>query len=309
MKIIIDGDADDHSVMPRPGDRLRDRPTPKLTPGEMSTAAASAVARGKDFTLMRSNQGDPESSWQINGKTFDPLVPLASQHRGDADVWVIRNGGGGWVHPMHLHQEEHHVLTRDGVPSPGVRHPDDTGKMDVVSLDPSEEVVLYRQFRTFTGPYVAHCHNLAHEDHNMMFGWEILPAAGDPPVDQSPLGAHPDDGGNGGGGGGVDAGVGALKPGAKGKGKKTVATLSVKLMRHNGRRILRCKVSDSRSKAKERLALRLRHGGKTMSLRHPTLRKGHGSFDIPVSHTYKGRYEVMLTLDDGTTVRRNVTIR
>jgi len=22
---------------------------------------------------------------------------------------------------------------------------------------------------------LAHCHNLAHEDHNMMFGWEILP--------------------------------------------------------------------------------------------------------------------------------------
>jgi len=24
---------------------------------------------------------------------------------------------------------------------------------------------------------VAHCHNLAHEDHNMMFGWEILPTS------------------------------------------------------------------------------------------------------------------------------------
>jgi FtsP/CotA-like multicopper oxidase with cupredoxin domain len=28
--------------------------------------------------------------------------------------------------------------------------------------------------RTFTGPYVAHCHNLAHEDHAMMFGWTIV---------------------------------------------------------------------------------------------------------------------------------------
>ena len=56
--------------------------------------------------------------------------------------------------------------------------PDDTGKEDVVALDPSEEVVISRRFRTFTGPYVAHCHNLAHEDHNMMFGWEILPCKG-----------------------------------------------------------------------------------------------------------------------------------
>jgi len=45
----------------------------------------------------------------------------------------------------------------------------------VVALDPGDEVVIYRKFRTFTGKYVAHCHNLAHEDHSMMFGWEIVP--------------------------------------------------------------------------------------------------------------------------------------
>ena len=52
-------------------------------------------------------------------------------------------------------------------------HPDDTGKEDVVALDPAEGVTFFRRFRTFTGNYVAHCHNLAHEDHNMMFGWTI----------------------------------------------------------------------------------------------------------------------------------------
>jgi FtsP/CotA-like multicopper oxidase with cupredoxin domain len=35
-------------------------------------------------------------------------------------------------------------------------------------------VVFYRNFRTFEGCYVAHCHNLAHEDHSMMFGWSLL---------------------------------------------------------------------------------------------------------------------------------------
>jgi FtsP/CotA-like multicopper oxidase with cupredoxin domain len=35
-------------------------------------------------------------------------------------------------------------------------------------------VIVYRGFRGFTGPYVAHCHNLMHEDHSMMFGWEIV---------------------------------------------------------------------------------------------------------------------------------------
>jgi FtsP/CotA-like multicopper oxidase with cupredoxin domain len=56
---------------------------------------------------------------------------------------------------------------------------DDWSKEDTVALGPNEEVVIYRNFRTFHGKYVAHCHNLAHEDHSMMFAWEILP--GTPP--------------------------------------------------------------------------------------------------------------------------------
>jgi FtsP/CotA-like multicopper oxidase with cupredoxin domain len=46
---------------------------------------------------------------------------------------------------------------------------------DLVALDPGESVLVYRGFRTFVGPYVAHCHNLMHEDHAMMFGWSIVP--------------------------------------------------------------------------------------------------------------------------------------
>ena len=149
---------------------------------------------------MRDGSGglDGETEWLINGLPFVATAPLQTQTRGDATVWVIQNGGGGWVHPMHLHMEEHRVLERDNDPAPDGRHPDDTGKMDVVSLDPAETVPIYRSFRTFTGPYVAHCHNLAHEDHNMMFGWEILPASGDARPDQSPVAgdsAAPDGGG------------------------------------------------------------------------------------------------------------------
>ena len=57
--------------------------------------------------------------------------------------------------------------------SPDRGHPDDMSREDLINLDPSESVVIGRYFRDFVGPYVAHCHNLAHEDHAMMFGWEI----------------------------------------------------------------------------------------------------------------------------------------
>ena len=51
----------------------------------------------------------------------------------------------------------------------------DISREDLVALDPSESTIIYRGFRDFVGPYVAHCHNLAHEDHAMMFGWTIVP--------------------------------------------------------------------------------------------------------------------------------------
>jgi FtsP/CotA-like multicopper oxidase with cupredoxin domain len=129
----------------------------------------------RTFTLERGGFGG-EIQWLINGHPFEPTVPLATVKRGQPEVWTIRNGGGGWTHPMHIHMEEHHVLLRDGKPATSVTgHADDAGKDDVIALDPSEEIVLYRNFRTFVGQYVAHCHNLAHEDHAMMFGWTIAP--------------------------------------------------------------------------------------------------------------------------------------
>jgi FtsP/CotA-like multicopper oxidase with cupredoxin domain len=73
--------------------------------------------------------------------------------------------------------EEHRTMFRNGQPQPPATpgHPDDVSKEDLVALDPGESTIVWRGFRDFVGPYVAHCHNLAHEDHAMMFGWEITP--------------------------------------------------------------------------------------------------------------------------------------
>src|SRR3712207_1144717 len=82
----------------------------------------------------------------------------------------------GWVHPFHFHMEEHRTVMRNGrdvSQNPGRNFPEDKGREDLINLDPSESVIIYRGFRDFWGPYVAHCHNLAHEDHAMMFGWSI----------------------------------------------------------------------------------------------------------------------------------------
>jgi FtsP/CotA-like multicopper oxidase with cupredoxin domain len=167
VKIVIEGDdrpADD-SLIP-----TNLRPLPVINMKRLKEL------RTRTFELQRSGRLGSEVEWLINGEQFDPAHQLAFPTLGQPEVWTIRNGGGGWVHPMHMHYEEHRVITRNGIPTPlDPRHPDDNSREDVVALEPSEEVVFYRNFRTFTGPYVAHCHNLAHEDHNMMFGWTVNP--------------------------------------------------------------------------------------------------------------------------------------
>ena len=125
--------------------------------------------------------------WLVNGQGFDPANVTAQLEEpgrqdtvgatgdGQLNLWEIRNGGGGWVHPMHLHMEEHRVVKRNDkvITGPTNARPDGHGKEDVIGLDPGESVIVFRKFRDFVGPYVAHCHNLAHEDHAMMFGWEV----------------------------------------------------------------------------------------------------------------------------------------
>ena len=161
-------DAPDNSIIPA---KLRDMPD--LVAGAVEAINDQSIPT---FELQRGTTAtDAEFEWLINGQNFDPDVPQISVQKDSEGVWRIRNGGGGWVHPFHLHMEEHQVVARDGRRAPDDRHPDDTGKEDVVALDPSEDVVISRRFRTFVGPYVAHCHNLTHEDHSMMFAWEIVP--------------------------------------------------------------------------------------------------------------------------------------
>lgn len=172
LKIVIGDAAPDDSLIP-----AAMRPLPQLDPRQFSSL------RHRRFEFDREEIGG-EIEWVVNKMPFDPLIPLAYVKRNVPEIWTIRNEGGGWVHPVHLHMEEHRVLSRDGknvasAPTmPTVaddEHADDVSKEDVISLGGGEEVTIYRNFRTFVGPYVVHCHNLAHEDHAMMFGWVIVP--------------------------------------------------------------------------------------------------------------------------------------
>ncbi|HXQ73832.1 MAG TPA: multicopper oxidase domain-containing protein, partial [Pyrinomonadaceae bacterium] len=95
----------------------------------------------------------------------------AAPRFGTREVWTLRNGGGGWDHPIHIHFEECQTLSRDGSASKVPAW--ERGRKDVWRLKPSGEVKITLQFRDFGGMFMEHCHNTMHEDNAMLLRWEI----------------------------------------------------------------------------------------------------------------------------------------
>ena len=155
LKFIVDGTlpATDNSRIP---EKFFDLPP---------VPRAEAVTE-RTFVFDRTNGG-----WSINGKQFDEHVITASPRLGTAEIWNIVNNSGGWMHPIHIHFEEHQILSRNGRTPPA----DEIAREDVIWLGHGETVKTFRRFRDFTGRYVTHCHNVVHEDHAMMFQWKIVP--------------------------------------------------------------------------------------------------------------------------------------
>ncbi len=112
--------------------------------------------------------------WTINGGAADMSEPSAVIPQDSTEIWIIRNGGGDWSHPVHIHFEEFQIIEFNGKPisRDEIRY----ARKDVLTLGPSDEVKLYLKFRDFLGKYVMHCHNVVHEDHAMMVRWDIVPS-------------------------------------------------------------------------------------------------------------------------------------
>jgi FtsP/CotA-like multicopper oxidase with cupredoxin domain len=94
---------------------------------------------------------------------------LADPYRDDVEIWEIRNPSGGWHHPLHIHFIDFKVLSRNGLPP----RPHELGAKDVVYVGEKETVRLLIRFDGGEGKYMMHCHNLVHEDHDMMAQFEI----------------------------------------------------------------------------------------------------------------------------------------
>lgn len=126
----------------------------------------SEVVATRYFKFVRRN-----GAWQINNHFFSPRTTNATPVLNSAERWIFENGGGGWWHPIHIHLEAHEIVKYNGKKPP----PQFRFNVDISVLEPRGTSEFLMKFRTFTGPFVFHCHNLEHEDIRMMHVFDPRP--------------------------------------------------------------------------------------------------------------------------------------
>jgi len=136
--------------------------------------------------------------WTINGRVMDPNRIDAGIDQDSAEIWIFRNGGNDWSHPIHSHFTEFLILEVNGKPYRpsfiqtgdeedltlieylGRKHKEPIQlfmggpRRDVATLLPGDEIKVFMRWKDFLGKHVMHCHNVVHEDHAMMIRWDIM---------------------------------------------------------------------------------------------------------------------------------------
>ena len=135
-----------------------------LNPTYAPIAASSATQTGK-WRFDRSG-----GMWTINGRIWETGRVDAKPALGSTEIWELTNNSGGWFHPVHIHLVDFQILSRNG----RAAYPYERGWKDVAYVGENETVRVIMKFGPHRGKYVMHCHNVVHEDHDMMNQWEVV---------------------------------------------------------------------------------------------------------------------------------------
>lgn len=120
--------------------------------------------------------------WTINGETWDDVEKtnfqrvVSNPKPYDVEMWDLVNESGGWYHPLHIHLIDAKIIARNTTPDRKA-HAWEGGGKDVFYLGENETVTALMQFTTGDGNaggrYMTHCHNLVHEDNDMMIQFAV----------------------------------------------------------------------------------------------------------------------------------------
>lgn len=140
----------------------------KLSPLRRIPESSATVRR--NFILLFS-QIRGRFLWTINEKIYNPARVDERPRLNATEIWTFQNISGE-PHPMHIHDIQWQILDINGVPPA----PGDAGMKDTFLVPEAGGTVrVIGTFTDYLGPYVSHCHKLEHEDHAMMFNFEVQP--------------------------------------------------------------------------------------------------------------------------------------
>ena len=129
-----------------------------------------------------------DGQWTINGKSWDPNRSDADVPLDAVEIWELETRSGGWFHPLHVHLIDFKILDRNGRPPFDY----ELGPKDVAYVGENEKVRVIAKFGPRVGKYMIHCHNLVHEDHDMMTHFDVGPTREDPSAKDPAVPYDPD---------------------------------------------------------------------------------------------------------------------
>lgn len=136
---------------------------------------AEAAVRTRTFTFGPRAElkfHHPPLYWAINGERFDPEHAQANPRLGDVEIWRFVYEKSLWkqTHPPHIHLVNFQILDRNG----RAPRPHERGWKDTLRLDSGDDVRVIARFDGYRGRYLMHCHNLEHEDYDMMMRFDVV---------------------------------------------------------------------------------------------------------------------------------------
>lgn len=133
-----------------------------------------------------------DSIWTIDDRGWADVIAsnyqdvIANPDLGDTEIWSFENSSGGWFHPIHVHLVDFKIIGGEERST----YAYEQGPKDVVYVGEGETVHLLMKFGPHRGRYMVHCHNLPHEDHDMMVQFRVG-AAELEPLNHDPILAAP----------------------------------------------------------------------------------------------------------------------
>jgi spore coat protein A, manganese oxidase len=173
----------------------------RVEPSECMTWTEEQL-KGQGVTERRFEFVRENSQWTINGETWENVIDsnythcMAEPEEDSIEIWELANPSGGWFHPVHIHLVDFQILSRNGSAANVFAY--EKGPKDVVYVGEDETVRVAMRFSGSAagegwpkprGRYMMHCHNLVHEDHDMMMQFSV--GDHDHIAELDPVGAAP----------------------------------------------------------------------------------------------------------------------